>query len=162
MRVPLDAFNLRDNLTIATPCAADWKAMSGDDRVRFCPFCRQHVYNISAMTANEAAALIREKEGNFCARLYRRLDGKVMTADCPIGIRQIVRRPWRILSVFGGAALALLGVIWSWWTVTDSERQRDFESHVTMGKLAIPPAENQQQPPQVPGRKPVANPPVGH
>jgi hypothetical protein len=162
MRLPLATLNLLDNFTIATPCGADWNIMAGDDRARFCPLCRQRVYNLSALTAAEAAALIRDKEGNFCARLYRRLDGTVMTADCPLGLRHIVRRPWRLLTVSAGAVLAVLGVLWNWWTVSDPERQRDCGSRVTMGKPAMPPADRQQQPPQLPGGKPVANPPVDH
>jgi hypothetical protein len=63
--------------------------MAGDRRVRFCPYCRQNVYNLSGMTAAEATALLREKERTPCVRFYRRRDGTVLTADCPVGVRRI-------------------------------------------------------------------------
>lgn len=49
---------------VATPCHAEWNSMTGDDRSRFCGQCRKHVYNLSAMTADQAVSLIREKEGD--------------------------------------------------------------------------------------------------
>ena len=74
-------------LQIASPCPASWAEMSGDERARFCASCEKHVYDFSRMTAEEGLALIREKEGNVCARLWRRADGTLITADCPVGVR---------------------------------------------------------------------------
>lgn len=88
---------------IASPCSADWNEMKGDDRVRFCGSCQKNVFNLSALTTAEAEALIREKEGNLCARLYLRDDETVITADCPVG----VRKKW--LSRVAGAAVACFG-----------------------------------------------------
>jgi hypothetical protein len=34
------------------------------------------------MTSSEAIALIREKEGKLCGRIYRRADGTILTTDC--------------------------------------------------------------------------------
>jgi hypothetical protein len=82
---------LLNRVQIAKPCPARWEEMSGDERARFCAHCNKHVYNLSAMTTAEATALIREKEGRLCARFYRRLDGTMLTADCPVG-RAIARR----------------------------------------------------------------------
>ena len=72
-------------LDVASPCRASWGDMAGDDRSRHCSQCDKSVYNIAAMTANEVADLIRESEGHFCGRLYRRRDGTVLSADCPVG-----------------------------------------------------------------------------
>ena len=83
MTSPQDFLN---QLRIASPCPADWAAMAGDDRSRFCATCEKHVYDFSRMTAAEGLALIREKEGQVCARLWRRPDGTVITADCPVGV----------------------------------------------------------------------------
>lgn len=63
-------------------CPMKWQKMSGDERIRFCQSCRQNVYNLSAMTKEEALALIEEKEGKLCVRFYRRKDGMVITKDC--------------------------------------------------------------------------------
>lgn len=73
------------DLQIASPCKASWNAMAGDDRARFCSLCEKHVYNISALTSAEVSDLIRETQGEPCMRLYRRRDGTVLTADCPVG-----------------------------------------------------------------------------
>lgn len=74
-----------DHLKIASPCSADWEQMEGDDRIRFCGECKKNVFNLSAMSRRDAEALIEEKNGDMCARLYRRADGTVLTEDCPVG-----------------------------------------------------------------------------
>jgi hypothetical protein len=96
------------NIKIASPCSARWSQMAGDDRARFCAQCQKHVYNLSNLTADEAAALIREREGKLCARFYQRADGMVLTSDCPIGAGQVWARCKRLLGA--AAALMLLGV----------------------------------------------------
>lgn len=86
--------------------------MAGNDEVRFCGLCNLNVYNISAMTAGEAQRLIARTEGRLCAKLYRRADGTVITADCPVGWRALKRRAsfvagatlTALLSLFGSAA----------------------------------------------------------
>src|SRR5688572_18299741 len=83
------SLGLLDSIQIASPCTASWEAMTGDDRSRFCSECRLSVYNIAAMTREEAEALIVEKEGRLCARIYRRADGTVLTRDCPVGLRAV-------------------------------------------------------------------------
>src|SRR5262245_1451782 len=93
---------LLDDVRIASPCTASWDAMTGSETVRFCDQCRLSVYNLSAMTAAEAAALVERTEGRMCARLYRRADGTVITRDCPVGLRAAMRRAGRA----AGAALA--------------------------------------------------------
>jgi hypothetical protein len=97
-----------DEIKVASPCSARWDEMIGDARVRFCAHCEKNVYNLSAMTREEAQALLVEKEGNLCARFYRRADGSTLTADCPVGVRR--KRVRRIAAVAAGAgALAALG-----------------------------------------------------
>jgi hypothetical protein len=96
------------NVKVASPCSARWGHMVGDDRARFCAQCQKHVYNLSSLTADEAAALIREREGSLCARFYQRADGTVLTADCPVGAGQVWARFRRLLGA--AAALMLLGV----------------------------------------------------
>ena len=77
-----------DSIRVASPCSADWNAMPGDERVRFCGSCQKNVYDLSAMTRPEAQALIFATEGNLCAQFYRRADGTILTRDCPIGLLQ--------------------------------------------------------------------------
>ena len=87
-----------DSIHIAAPCPAEWGQMNGDERARFCGQCQKHVYNLSAMSAVDAVALIREKEGQLCGRLFRRADGTVITSDCPVGLRAIARRTRRVVA----------------------------------------------------------------
>ncbi|MEO7112591.1 MAG: hypothetical protein ABI183_19250 [Polyangiaceae bacterium] len=95
---------------IASPCSANWDEMKGDDRVRFCGSCQKNVYNLSALNAADAEALIREKEGNLCARFYLRDDDTVLTTDCPVGVRRKwISRVAGAVVAFGGVAAAVLG-----------------------------------------------------
>jgi hypothetical protein len=79
------ALMLLDDIQIASPCPARWEDMVGDNRSRHCRSCERMVYDLSGLTAQEAVALIREKEGGLCLPLFRRADGRTLTADCPEG-----------------------------------------------------------------------------
>jgi hypothetical protein len=96
------ALPLLENLQIASPCSANWDEMAGDDRVRFCGQCEKNVHNLSAMPRAEAEALLVAKEGEICVRLYRRADGTVISADCPVGARRKRRRRAAVAAVGGG------------------------------------------------------------
>jgi len=102
-----------DELRIASPCqSAEWADMKGgDDRARLCLTCDKNVYNLSLMTLDEANDLIREKEGKLCIELYRRFDGTVLTADCPVGLRTIRRQYLKTRAKAIAFALALWGFI---------------------------------------------------
>ena len=102
-----------DQLQLASPCAAKWKDMRGDDRTRLCLACEKNVYNLASMTRREIHALIVETEGQFCGRLYKRKDGTVLTADCPLGIREKVGLAAHRLSltVFLAAMAVVLAVL---------------------------------------------------
>lgn len=78
---------LLDQAHIAKPCPANWDEMTGDDRSRHCSMCRLSVYNLSDMTDTEAEQLLQDRTGRLCVRYYLRPDGKVMTKDCPRGMR---------------------------------------------------------------------------
>jgi hypothetical protein len=97
--------SLLDAVRIASPCGASWEAMRGDERVRFCDKCHKNVYNLSAMSRDEAEALIVAKDGDLCARIYQRADGTVMSADCPVGAKK--KRVRRLaMAVTGAGVLA--------------------------------------------------------
>lgn len=97
-----------DRIDVAAPCHADWDDMPGDDTARFCNQCRKHVYNLSGLTRTAAEQLIEAKEGRLCVRFFRRADGTVLTADCPVGQRLAQLRVFR----WAGAAVGfLLGVV---------------------------------------------------
>jgi len=108
MPIPLPTFDALDSLTIDTPCTVPWAGMSGDDRSRFCGQCRQNVYDLSAMTTAEAAGLLADLAGRPCVRLYRRPDGRVLTADCPAGLRVRVWRRLRRRAAWAASLFAML------------------------------------------------------
>jgi hypothetical protein len=92
-----------DNIRIASPCRADWNAMTGDERMRHCNQCDKKVFDLSELTRVEAEALIVENNGELCARYYQRRDGRIMTSDCRAGI--IAARKLKVVAI---ASLALL------------------------------------------------------
>jgi hypothetical protein len=79
---------LLDDVRVASPCHERWDAMTGDDQTRHCARCDKNVYNLSAMTREAAEALLRQREGKLCVRYFRRVDGTILTADCPVGVRR--------------------------------------------------------------------------
>jgi len=91
----MNANELLNQITIPTPCPVNWSAMTGDDRVRFCASCEKHVYNFSAMSSDEAIALIRDKNGELCGQLYRREDGTLVTSDCQPRPQPPSPSPWQ-------------------------------------------------------------------
>lgn len=78
--------------------------MIGDERVRYCPECKLNVYNFSAMPEGDIQQLIATRKGRLCARWFRRTDGTMLTADCPVGFRARVRK----ISLVAGAALSAM------------------------------------------------------
>src|SRR5262245_62667581 len=80
--IPLPTIDLLDSITIPVPCPVSWDEMQGDDRTRFCDRCNQNVHDVSELTRDEAVQLVTGGEHPPCLRLYRRQDGRVMTADC--------------------------------------------------------------------------------
>src|SRR5438132_991335 len=106
MSTPL---HILGHVRIASPCPASWSDMTGDERVRYCGECKKNVYNLSALTQVEAAALIHEKEGRLCGMYYRRPDGTILTADCPVGLSAIRHRMARLAGALAAAVVFLVG-----------------------------------------------------
>ncbi len=96
-----------NSIVHANPCSEDWDAMPGDEWTRRCDKCDQNVFNLSAMTAREAEALLERHEGKVCTKLYRRPDGSVLTQRCPSGIRKGLLRIGRWAAAAGFAIPAL-------------------------------------------------------
>jgi hypothetical protein len=135
-----------ENVAIAAPCTADWNAMKGDDRVRFCGSCQKNVYNLSAMTRTDAERLVEKHDGPTpCVRLYKRKDGTVITNDCPVGRKR--RRVRRIIAASIGGGLLAAGAMLARWRsspcgmMTQGEMMRPVavDTTPTMGSVAMPP-----------------------
>ena len=96
------------NIRLGFACKQRWEDMVGDDRVRACGGCARPVFNLSAMTREEAAAVLATRGLTPCVRFYRRPDGTVMTSDCPSGARPGARRLAVVASsLAAGATLAV-------------------------------------------------------
>jgi len=72
---------------IASPCGVSWDAMRGDGRVRSCTQCSRMVFDLASLSEAEARTLLAREGRSVCVQLYRRGDGKVLTRDCPVGLR---------------------------------------------------------------------------
>jgi hypothetical protein len=119
--------NPLNNVKIASPCSADWNAMIGDDRTRFCGQCKLNVFNLSGMTCTEAESLIMNSEGRLCVRFYARPDGSVITQDCPVGWARIKKRAQLIVTAAASLVFSFLGALGMNAMVT---RGREFGSNL--------------------------------
>lgn len=119
-----------NNISIASPCSADWNEMYGDDRKRFCGDCKLNVYDLSGMTKAEAESLVMNAEGRLCVRFYRRADGTVITQDCPVGWAKVKQRTKLYATAVASLLIALFtGVL---FVSVFSKKQ------TTIGVLRIP------------------------
>jgi hypothetical protein len=74
---------------ISSPCPWKWEGNEGKDRVKYCDKCKQQqVYNFTGIERPEADALIFKRESRAAKTLFKREDGKFMTSDCPIAVKQ--------------------------------------------------------------------------
>lgn len=96
-----------DDISVSSPCSAEWDSMAGNDRVRFCSHCRLSVHNLSEMTRKEALRLVARSKGRLCVRYYREPDRSVQTESLPRQLHQITRRASRIAAGAFTAALSL-------------------------------------------------------
>ena len=129
---------LLNQARVASPCDVAWESMTGDERVRHCAQCRKNVYDLSSLTALEALALIQAQEGGVCVRFWRRQDGTVLTADCPVGVRRARRRRMQQVARAAAAMLTLaLGAAAS----RPSKPKKPVQ--VLQGKVQCPPQQVQ-------------------
>jgi len=122
-----------DNVRIASPCSADWDAMYGDERKRFCKECKLNVYNLSGMTLEEAERLVTNAEGRLCVRFYRRPDGTMITQDCPVGWAKLKQRT----RIYATAAFSMLMTLLTGLFFVSLFR-KDAPPRLTMGDLVRP------------------------
>lgn len=150
-RMQLEAFGpepaparILANATIASPCSAKWEDMPGDERIRYCGGCSKNVYNLSAMSRDEAAALLH-RNADMCVRFYRREDGTILTGDCTVGARK-KRRRRAALAVSGGLIAA------STLTTAGLARRQVCSAAPPAETSASPPTETVASPPSTPNR----------
>ena len=122
--------NILETMQIASPCRADWNAMDGNDRLRFCSQCGLNVYNLAGMSRTEAEMLLRSRGARLCVRFFRRADGTVLTQDCFVGLAALRRR----LRLWTVAAASLIGAFLAWFGLRQGFRVNP-DSHVYMGDV---------------------------
>lgn len=130
---------LLDQVSVASPCPANWEDMEGGDQKRFCQQCKLHVYDLSAMTAADAESFLQSETANqkrACIRMVRRADGRVLTRDCPVGIRRLRLRAIRAIAaaiafLCSGIAMAAGGSRIGKWAEAQNEQ-------ILMGLMALP------------------------
>jgi hypothetical protein len=118
-----------DDISVASPCPASWDGMKGDARVRNCGECKKNVYDLSSLTRAEAEKLIFQHEGSVCVRFFRRADGTILTADCPVGLAARARRTARRAASFVASLFGLA------FLVGCSKPDSDPEPRHTMGTV---------------------------
>ena len=141
--------NPLDSIKVASPCSADWEAMIGNDRKRFCGQCKLNVYNLSGMTRKEAAGLLMNSEGRVCARFFRREDGTILTKDCPVGWAAAKQKMSRVWTAVVSMAFTLVSGIGLVSLVRSAQEptvimgtipiERPLEEPPLMGAVAIEP-----------------------
>lgn len=84
--------------------------MSGSDQKRYCDHCNRHVHDISAMTEDEAQALICRQAGDLCVRFTRLSDGRIKTLDycAPAGRKGYGWRLWTLVGIVGAVIAACI------------------------------------------------------
>jgi|SRR5687768_9421165 len=111
----LRALKVIEEVAVVTPCRESWRRMVSDprdSRIRHCLRCRKDVHDLSAFDAVEVESLL-QRDSDLCGRLRRRLDGTIVTADCPPPpdqldcARSIIVRVCLLL-------LASIGVLYLW------------------------------------------------
>lgn len=105
--IPLPTLDALEAVTIPTPCTVPWGDMHGTDRTRYCDQCNQNVHDVGELTRTEALELLSAGGKSPCLRLYKRPDGRVMTADC--ATRR--ERAWKWLDRRSKWAAALFALI---------------------------------------------------
>lgn len=94
---------------IDKPCPANWEAMEGDEKRRFCEHCKLHVHNLSAMTEREQREVLSSKSGHKCVSYIAAPNAIPVTPQRWLNL-QAITWSWRRSAALFAAFLSLLGV----------------------------------------------------
>jgi hypothetical protein len=73
---------------ISSPCPWKWEGDEVKERVKYCDMCKHQVYNFAGIEKPEAEALVFKHENQVPKTLFKRADGKFMSSDCPVAVKQ--------------------------------------------------------------------------
>lgn len=152
-------------LVVPKPCHAEWSAMDGDERKRFCGECGKHVYNLSAMTQGEAQKFADETQGRECVAYVRTDDGLMQS---PNFFERIILRivGWRpgfatvLLAILPAALASCVSRTTAGVPMppgkdavpTERKHQGNTRTGVTLGEPANVPVPGSPAPRVVPGK----------
>lgn len=105
--IALPTIDVLDSIVISVACPVSWDSMRGDDRTRFCDKCSQNVHDVSELSRSEAVQLLSKGDKLPCLRIYRRPDGRIMTADCATKRERV----WKWLDRRSASAAALFALV---------------------------------------------------
>ncbi len=97
-----------NDISIASPCSADWNSMRGNDQVRFCEHCNLNVHDLSAMSRMRAERLVSRSNGRLCVRFISDSAGLLMSQ--PAQKRKLHQIGPRVSRIAAGAFTAALSV----------------------------------------------------
>lgn len=86
-------------------CHTEWDKLPGKGRIKYCPECDLQIYDFAGMNLEEIRALIYQREGTTTYRLYRRADGRFLTADCKNRLPSNLKTP-----LISAACLAVIAL----------------------------------------------------
>lgn len=123
------ARDLLDRCRSAAPCGVQRNGgSSGDDRKRSCGACGNTLYDLYGLTPTEEELLLEAALVDSPERLFRRLDGTIMTFDCGKRIRRNHR-----------AMLAgVVGTLIAMWLFAEAIRPPTCASDTSAVKVSAP------------------------
>lgn len=153
-------------MRIASPCPMSWDKMQGDQRTRHCGECKLNVFNVAELSKEEAEALIAKslRGERVCVRLLKRADGTIITKDCPVGRRIVVRKRYGISAAVTAIFSFVFGLFIERVSGEELRSEKSNEKiEALTGDLYVPPVENKKahtreflgklQPPKKPAKK---------
>lgn len=108
MSQPAPDPHVLDDIVIQKPCPISWGAIDGAGPVRSCQVCQKSVFDLIEITSVAASQILAESKDLPCVRICRTPDGRIVTADSPVGFRM---RIWRGLRRRSGWAASLFVLI---------------------------------------------------
>ena len=152
----MDADSLLEQFTISNPCPMNWDDMDGDACSRYCTVCGKHVHDLTAVTAKQAAGLLREHVGHLCARVCER-DGGTLLPRTPQLVGQPRSRPIQftiraIMGVIAGVA-ATLGIARLFADRASPPAPLPANGRMILGEIDLVPILSDEAPVNLPANK---------
>jgi hypothetical protein len=141
MPIPLPTLKVLDAISVPTHCPVPWEGMEGTSQTRFCTKCSHPVHDVSELTTEEALALLRGPGRPPCLRIYRRADGRVLTADCTTKRERV----WKWLR----RRCAWVGSVFAGWFLSGCQHATQGMAPAEYGevtKITVKPTESSESP----------------